>query len=83
MHHLGFEHGFTTAVGSFQTGGPYSGPHHSMRWQNDHPIWWDAQFENMPGADANRGGVEAMVLLGTTMFQCFADLTFCRVILKN
>ena len=42
MHHLGYEHGFTTAVGSFQTGGPYSGPHHSMRWQNDHPIWWDA-----------------------------------------
>ena len=57
MHHLGYEHGFTTAVGSFQTGGPYSGPHHSMRWQNDHPIWWDAQFENMPGADANRGGL--------------------------
>jgi arylsulfatase A-like enzyme len=56
MGHLGFEHGFTSAVGSFQTGGPYSGPGHSMRWQDDHPIWSDAQFEGMPGPDANRGG---------------------------
>eukprot|EP01043_Picozoa_sp_COSAG02_P029133 COSAG02_NODE_1799_length_10896_cov_8.648421_13_plen_451_part_00 len=57
MHHLGVEHGFTSTVGSFQTGGPYSGPRHSMRWQDDHPIWQDSQFENMPGADANRDGL--------------------------
>ena len=56
MKHLGFEHGFTSAVGSFQTGGPYSGPGHTMRWQNDHPIWQDSQFENMPAADPNRDG---------------------------
>jgi hypothetical protein len=58
MHHLGFEHGFNgSTIGSFQTGGAYSGPHHTMRWENDHPIWNDAQFTNMPGADANRGGL--------------------------
>ena len=57
MHHLGFEHGFTSAVGSFQTGGPYSGPGHSMRWEDNHPIWQDDQFDHMPGVDVNRDGL--------------------------
>eukprot|EP01048_Picozoa_sp_COSAG05_P007312 COSAG05_NODE_512_length_9090_cov_33.937827_8_plen_530_part_00 len=56
MHHLGMHHGFNTSVGSFQTGGAYSGPSHSMRWENDHPIYDDAQFSNKPGSDAARGG---------------------------
>ena len=48
MAHLGASNGFKTTVGSFQTGGAYSGPKHSMRWQNDHPIWDDAQFADKP-----------------------------------
>ena len=50
MKHLGVEHGFASAVGSFQTGGAYSGPKHSMRWQDDHPIWKDDEFTNKPVA---------------------------------
>jgi hypothetical protein len=56
MHHLGVAHGFNTTIGSFQTGGPYSGPKHTLRWENDHPIYADSQFTNMPGPDARRGG---------------------------
>ena len=56
MNHLGINHGFNTTIGSFQTGSAYSGPSHSMRWQNDHPIYADSQFSNKPGADAARGG---------------------------
>eukprot|EP00041_Stephanoeca_diplocostata_P018292 m.382106 g.382106 ORF g.382106 m.382106 type:complete len:730 (-) comp20970_c1_seq32:2839-5028(-) len=48
MKHLGIMHGFNTTVGSFQTGGPYSGPGHSMRWEDDHPIYFDSQFTNLP-----------------------------------
>lgn len=48
FNHLGFRKGFDTNVGSLQTGSAYSGPKHSTRWQNDHPIWKDAQFSDMP-----------------------------------
>ena len=48
MNHLGMRRGFDNTVGSFQTGGAYSGPKHSMRWQNDHPIWVDQYFDNKP-----------------------------------
>ena len=44
--HLGLNRGFDNTLGSFQTGGPYSGSHHSMRWQNDHPIWRDSEFND-------------------------------------
>ena len=52
MNHLGMRRGFDNTVGSFQTGGAYSGPKHSMRWQNDHPIWVDQYFDNKPAGCA-------------------------------
>lgn len=34
FRHLGFQHNFTeTSIGSLQTGGAYSGPQHTTRWQ--------------------------------------------------
>ena len=38
---------------------------------------WISEDKNR--AAPPRGGVEATTLLGTTMLQCFADLTFCSV----
>lgn len=48
FNHLPTSRGFATAVGSLQTGGPYAGPGHTTRWQNDHPLFHDAQFTNKP-----------------------------------
>ena len=49
MNHLPFAHGFSaSSTGSLQTGGDYSGPHHSTRWQGRHPIVKDSQFANKP-----------------------------------
>eukprot|EP01049_Picozoa_sp_SAG25_P012906 SAG25_NODE_1861_length_2244_cov_1.411189_4_plen_231_part_00 len=48
MAHLGISNGFSHSVGSFKTGGQYGGIHHSLRWQNDHPIWDDAHFTSKP-----------------------------------
>jgi hypothetical protein len=48
MNHLGHRNGFETNVGSLQTGGAYSGPQHTTRWQDEHPIWNDQQFTNKP-----------------------------------
>lgn len=50
MHHLPTGNGFSSAVGSFQTGGNYQGPKHTMRWQNDHPIWADSQITDEPAS---------------------------------
>ena len=44
MNHLGARRGFNHTTGSFETGGPYSGPKHSMRWQAEHPIWTDKEW---------------------------------------
>ena len=48
MNHLATSNGFETAIGSFQTGGAYSGPKHSMRWEDCHPIWDDKQWTATP-----------------------------------
>ena len=48
MAHLGQSRGFDSTVGSLQTGGAYSGPKHTTRWQDAHPLYRDAQFSNMP-----------------------------------
>lgn len=50
MNHLAERNGFKTSIGSFQTGGAYSGPKHTMRWEGDHPIWDDAQWTSAPPA---------------------------------
>eukprot|EP01062_Namystynia_karyoxenos_P029744 TRINITY_DN222_c0_g1_i1.p1 TRINITY_DN222_c0_g1~~TRINITY_DN222_c0_g1_i1.p1 ORF type:complete len:641 (+),score=182.67 TRINITY_DN222_c0_g1_i1:72-1994(+) len=47
-NHLGHNKGFDSNVGSLQTGGTYSGPTHSTRWQDEHPIWADSQFSGRP-----------------------------------
>ena len=48
FNHLPIRHNFTKSTGSLQTGGSYSGPKHTTRWQEDHPIWLDSQFTDKP-----------------------------------
>jgi len=52
FNHLGVNKGFDTNIGSLQTGGSYSGPKHSTRWQDKHPIWKDSQFTDKPASCA-------------------------------
>lgn len=48
FHQLGANQGFDHTVGSLQTGGSYSGPKHSTRWEDDHPFYTDAELEDQP-----------------------------------
>lgn len=63
--HLAINNGFDSNVGSLQTGGNY-GHGHTTRWQNDHPIWTDAQFEDKP---AQCGAVKAQLACTTTVIE--------------
>ena len=60
MNHLAARQGFNHSTGSFQTGGQYSGPKHTMRWQDEHPIWNDAEWtEQTPSTCGVMGVMEA------------------------
>lgn len=63
--HLAINKGFDSNVGSLQTGGNY-GKGHTTRWQNDHPIWSDAQFDDKP---AQCGAVKTELECSTTVVE--------------
>ena len=48
--HLWYNRGFTSALGSLLTGGDYynANPSAGVRWQNDHPLFSAAHFNNPP-----------------------------------
>lgn len=87
VNHLGTNHGFKTALGSFQTGGAYAGPEHTMRWQNDHPIWNDAQFVDPPPGcgdipsppASSPPACNASSFLNNTRLRCGSLLNFVNV----
>jgi len=64
--HLAISNGFDEAVGSFQTGGAYAGPSHSMRWENDHPLYKDSIFINKPASCIPSDDYEPSDPLGST-----------------
>ena len=87
MNHLAAQRGFNHSTGSFQTGGAYSGPKHSMRWQGEHPIWNDAEWSVAPPAQCGVMGEEEEVTaaaacsdsstwLNNTELQCGHKNTF-------
>ena len=76
MAHLPASRGFAQSVGSLQTGGNYAGPKHSLRWQDDHPLVSDANFEHMPdGCDVYADGRDGTCADGTCEWQ--ADMLVC------
>ena len=82
--HLPASRGFDVSVGSLQTGGTYEGPLHTTRWQNDHPIWSDAQWDGgtLPD-DANTDDTAAPPRRPCDAYarppaRCDADATWLR-----
>eukprot|EP00946_MAST-07B_sp_MAST-7B-sp1_P001495 g1495.t1 len=84
MRHLPAAHGFSnTSVGSLQTGGHYSGPDHSTRWQGWHPIVRDSEFVDKPsqcGADgAENSPCNQSAFMQNTELPCGnSETTFVR-----
>lgn len=86
QNHLPANRGFRTATGSLQTGGSYSGPKHTTRWQDEHPIWTDDDFSNPPpgcGSDPSlqrrAAACDASKYLNKTELPCGEPVKFVNV----